>query len=281
MPTELPLWLERLPPSLERPLGYLRVDFAPRPRQPSTAALMAATVVSIAGSLAADALLVMLGKKLFPATAHYSHFQFSDYSKLTVIGVLIACAAWPVVTRISSSPRWLFFRQAIAVTLVLLLPDLYIWYQGQPAQGVGVLVVMHLAIALVTYNALVHIARIGEPEPAGYDGAYAHQPGGSRPGGPREAAPWDPRYPSRAGHHDYYEDYYRSPLDAGRRDTQPASSGSRRDYYADYYRDSLEAGRRDMRPAPGGRREYRGPWEPKQDARSAHSRHRDEADPWT
>ena len=66
-----------------------------------------------------------------------------------MIGVLIACAAWPVVTRISSEPRWLFFRLAIVVTLVLWLPDLYILHQGQPGEAVGVLMVMHLAIALV------------------------------------------------------------------------------------------------------------------------------------
>jgi hypothetical protein len=74
--------------------------------------------------------------------------------------VLIACAAWPVVARISSAPRWLFFRLAIAVTLVLLLPDVYIWHQGQPAQAVAVLMTMHLAIALVTYNLLVHVAPV-------------------------------------------------------------------------------------------------------------------------
>jgi hypothetical protein len=76
------------------------------------------------------------------------------------VGVLIACAAWPVVARISSAPRWLFFRLAIAVTIVLLLPDVYIWHQGQSAQAVGVLMVMHLAIALVTYNLLVHLAPV-------------------------------------------------------------------------------------------------------------------------
>ena len=100
------------------------------------------------------------------------HFQFHDYAKLTVIGVLIACAAWPVVARLSSAPRWLFFRLAIVVTLVLWLPDLYIWHQGQPAQAVAVLMTMHLAIALITYNLLVHLApvraarrrRIGAPQ---------------------------------------------------------------------------------------------------------------------
>ena len=119
-----------------------------------------ATVLSVAGSLAADALLVSIGTRLFPSTKGYVHFEFHDYAKLTVVGVLIACAAWPVVARISSAPRWLFFRLAIAVTIVLLLPDVYIWHQGQSAQAVGVLMVMHLAIALVTYNLLVHLAPV-------------------------------------------------------------------------------------------------------------------------
>jgi hypothetical protein len=89
------------------------------------------------------------------------HFQFSDYAKLTVIGVIIACAAWPVVTRMSSEPRWLFFRMAIGVTLVLWLPDIYILYRGQPGDAVAVLFLMHLAIAVVTYNLLVHLAPTG------------------------------------------------------------------------------------------------------------------------
>jgi hypothetical protein len=63
----------------------------------------------------------------------------------------------------------LFFRLAIAVTLVLLLPDLYIWHQGQPVQAVLVLMTMHLAIALVTYNLLVHLA----PVRASRRGAHA------------------------------------------------------------------------------------------------------------
>ena len=149
-----------LPPSLGRALGIARVDLAPAHRQPSTLRVAIATVVSVAGSLAVDAILVVIGQAIFPSTRGYVHFQFSDYAKLTVIGVLIACAAWPVVTRISSDPRWLFFRLAIAVTLVLWLPDLWILHLGQPVQAVVVLMVMHLAIAVVTYNCLVHIAAI-------------------------------------------------------------------------------------------------------------------------
>jgi hypothetical protein len=137
-----------------------RVDFEPAHRQPSPLMLLVATVASLAGSLAADALLVVIGTRMFPSVQHFGHFQFSDYGKLTVIGVLIACAAWPVVTRISSAPRWLFVRLAVAVTLVLWLPDLYILKLGEPPRGVVVLMLMHLAIALVTYNCLVHIAKV-------------------------------------------------------------------------------------------------------------------------
>jgi hypothetical protein len=135
-----------------------RVDFSPPHRQPSAGRVLLATIASIAGSLAADAILVVIGKAIFPSTKDFAHFQFSDYSKLTVVGVIIACVAWPIVTRISSAPRWLFFRLAILVTLVLLLPDLYILHTGEPAKGVAVLMVMHVAIALVTYNLLVHLA---------------------------------------------------------------------------------------------------------------------------
>jgi hypothetical protein len=145
---------------LDRALGLARVDFAPSHRQPSGVRVLAALAVSVIGSLAADALLVVIGQAVFPATKGYAHFQFHDYAKLTIIGVVIACLAWPVVTRISSAPRWLFFRMAILVTLVLWLPDLYILYRGAPGRAVAVLMVMHLAIALVTYNCLVHIAAV-------------------------------------------------------------------------------------------------------------------------
>jgi hypothetical protein len=148
-------------PSLDRLLRLFKVDFAPDPVQPSRARLAVATVVSLLGSLGADAVLVALGTRVLPSTRGYVHFQFHDYAKLTVIGVIIACAAWPIVTRISSEPRWLFFRMAVAVTLALFLPDLWIYLRGSSGQAVDVLLAMHLAIALVTYNALVHIAPVG------------------------------------------------------------------------------------------------------------------------
>jgi hypothetical protein len=138
-----------------------RIDFWPRHAQPKISRLVLATLAAIAGSLAADALLVVIGQAIFPGTRGYVHFQFHDYARLTVIGVIIACAAWPVITRVSADPRWLFLRLAILVTLVLWMPDVYILYRGQSADAVAVLFVMHLAIALVTYNLLVRLAPTG------------------------------------------------------------------------------------------------------------------------
>jgi hypothetical protein len=148
---------------IKQAASWAHLDFAPSHHQPPAGRVALATAASISGSLLADFILVVIGQTIFPATKGYAHFRFSDYAKLTVIGVLIACLAWPIVTRLSSAPQWLFFRMAILVTLFLWLPDLYILYRGQPTDAVAVLMVMHVAIAVVTYNLLVRVApvRIG------------------------------------------------------------------------------------------------------------------------
>jgi hypothetical protein len=145
---------------LTKAMSLVHLDFAPNHQQPSAGRVVLATVVSIVGSLLADALLVVIAQAVFPSTKGFVHFQFSDYAKLTVIGVIIACVAWPITTRITSQPRWMFFRMAVLVTLVLWLPDVYILMNGEPAKAVAFLFLMHLAIALVTYNALVHMAPV-------------------------------------------------------------------------------------------------------------------------
>lgn len=145
---------------LQKALDLIHLDFTPSHEHPSGGRLVLATIVSIVGSLLADALLVVIAQAAFHGTKGYAHFRFSDYSKLTVIGVIIACVAWPITSRITSQPRWMFFRMAILVTLVLWLPDVYLLVKGQNGTAVGFLFLMHLAIALVTYNALVHIAPV-------------------------------------------------------------------------------------------------------------------------
>jgi hypothetical protein len=151
------------PDVTERLMALARLDPHPAHRPPEVWRVVLATVLSIGGALAADAALVAIGTRVFPATVGYVHFAFHDYARLTVVGIVIAGAAWPVVARLSSSPRWLFLRLAVAVSAVLLLPDLYILHQGQPLRAVVVLMAMHVAIGLITYNLLVRLAPVRRP----------------------------------------------------------------------------------------------------------------------
>lgn len=162
-------------PTFGKLLARARIGGGTPHRQPERGRLVLASVVALAGSLVADALLVALGEAVFPSTEGFVHFRFPDYATLTVLGVLAACAAWPVVTRLSFAPRWLFVRLAVLVTVLVWLPDLWLLLRHEPPRGVAVLAVMHLAIALVTYNSLVHLApvrpAVGDgPPPAVGDG---------------------------------------------------------------------------------------------------------------
>ncbi len=153
--------LEQFPKWLQSLLLAFRLDLkANQDRQPTIGSILFATIVALVGSLLADWLLVKLGTHVFPSTVGFAHFRFSDYAKLTVIGVLIACAAWPIATRLTSTPRAFFFRAAIVVTIVLFAPDAYIWHSGSSGKAVFVLIWLHVAIAIVTYNALVRLAPV-------------------------------------------------------------------------------------------------------------------------
>jgi hypothetical protein len=146
------------PDLTDRVMALARLDRRPAHRPPSIGWVVLATLASIGVALLADAALVAIATRVFPSTEGYVHFAFHDYASLTVIGIVVACAAWPIVVRVSSAPRWLFLRLALAVTLVLLVPDLYLLVKGQPVKAVVVLMAMHLVIAVVTYLLVTRLA---------------------------------------------------------------------------------------------------------------------------
>jgi hypothetical protein len=148
---------------VDRALALARVDWTPSRRQPRLEWVAAATVLAVAGALLGDAALVKAGTSVFPSTAGYPHFQFNDYAKLTVIGVVVGCAGWPVTTRITSAPRWLFSRLAVLISLLLFLPDVWLLLRHQPPRAVLVLMTMHVAVALITYQVVVRVAPAREP----------------------------------------------------------------------------------------------------------------------
>jgi hypothetical protein len=149
-------------PLLERTLAVARVDWSPSHRQPVLVRLISATLIAVVGALAADAILVALGTHVFPGTSGYEHFQFHDYAKLTIIGVVIGAVGWPVITRISSAPKWLYARLTILITVVLFLPDAWLLIHHQPPKAVAVLMSMHVAVAAVIYSTMVNVAPVRE-----------------------------------------------------------------------------------------------------------------------
>jgi hypothetical protein len=102
--------------------------------------------------------LVLLAVRVFPATAGYAHFQFDDYAKLTTVGVLIGCVAWPVFCAVFVRARLMYLLAALVASVVLLAPDAWILLHGAPFDAVLVLVAMHIAVAAATCAALVLIA---------------------------------------------------------------------------------------------------------------------------
>ena len=102
-----------------------------------------------------------IGRAVFTVPASFGKFAFGTYALLTVLGVAGATLTWDAVTRLSSRPAWLLTRLAALVTALFLVPDfLLLGTPGNPAGPVVILMLMHLAIAVVTYTALIKIAPV-------------------------------------------------------------------------------------------------------------------------
>jgi hypothetical protein len=102
--------------------------------------------------------LARLATSLDPSLLGYGHFAFSDYSRLTVVGVVAACIGWPAVCLLSTNARRLYLWLGIAATIVSLAPDAWILHLGQPGAGVATLGAMHVALGVITVAAMVIIA---------------------------------------------------------------------------------------------------------------------------
>jgi Family of unknown function (DUF6069) len=134
---------------------------APRTVPPAHRRVAAAGLAAAALSLAADLALATAGQAAFAVPTAFGKFAFGTYAVLTVLGVAGATVAWALVTRLSSRPKWLLTRLAALVTALFLIPDfLLLGTAGNPAGPVVVLMLMHLAIAAITYAALLAIAPV-------------------------------------------------------------------------------------------------------------------------
>jgi hypothetical protein len=128
---------------------------------PTYRRVAAAGLAAAAVSLVADLVLATIGRAAFTVPASFGKFAFGTYALLTVLGVAGAVATWAAVARLSSRPNRLLTRLAALVTALFLIPDfLLLGTPGNPAGPVAILMVMHLAIAVITYTALTRLAPV-------------------------------------------------------------------------------------------------------------------------
>jgi hypothetical protein len=138
--------------------------------------VVAAGLAAAAISLAADVVLAAIGRAAFTVPPSFGRFAFGACALLTVLGVAGATVTWALLTRLTPRPRWLLTRLAALATALLLIPDfLLLGTPGNPAGPVAILMLMHLALAGITYLALIKTAPpaaargerdLGTPAPA-------------------------------------------------------------------------------------------------------------------
>lgn len=147
--------------SLARPASRLtETGPAPDAAPPAHRRVAAAGLAAAAISLAAGAVLATIGQTAFTVPASFGKLAFGTYAVLTVLAVAGATATWCAVTRLSSRPKWLLTRLAALATALFLIPDfLLLGTPGNPTGPVVIVMLMHLALAVITYTALALVGR--------------------------------------------------------------------------------------------------------------------------
>ncbi|MES2169674.1 MAG: DUF6069 family protein [Actinomycetota bacterium] len=135
---------------------FLRVDLPLGRAQPRPLRVIVSLIIAVILSIAACWALAAAAIVLMPSTAGYEHFRFTDYARLTIIGVVIAGVAWPIVTLLSTHAHRMYLLADIIVVLVSFAPDLWILRGGQPIPAVIVLMLMHVALGVITYPVMVY-----------------------------------------------------------------------------------------------------------------------------
>jgi Family of unknown function (DUF6069) len=147
-----------MPTSLaSRVQDLTRLDLQRLSNRPGTSRIVLAGLVSVAASVLACVILVAIGKAAFTDGGSFGPFHFGTYAPLAILGVIGATIGWAILVQASSQPRWVLGRAAVAVTVILLIPD-FLLLPTNPTGPVVTLMAMHLAIAVLTYGALLLVA---------------------------------------------------------------------------------------------------------------------------
>ena len=117
-------------------------------------ATVAAAIVAVCLDAGVAAIAHALG-----VSEGFDPLHFASYAGLTVVGVLVAAAAWATIRSRSTKPRSILGRLVPIIVLVSLVPDVILGLSKQEAHttwgGVIALIVMHFAVAAAAVPAFV------------------------------------------------------------------------------------------------------------------------------
>ena len=89
----------------------------------------------------------------------FNPLHLASYAGLTILGVVLAAAAWAIIRARSATPRLILSRLVPGVVALSLVPDLILGLSKQEAHttwgGVVALMLMHLAVTAVAVPAFV------------------------------------------------------------------------------------------------------------------------------
>ncbi len=127
--------------------------------------LLLSGLVALIGSLVVNALLIKIFLPLTGVPANAVTFTMLGPSgAFTVIGVLGATIVFALIRRFSKNSNKVFVTVATIVLLISFLPDIFVHNLGPmfaeiTTGGIILLIVLHIAVAIITVTALTRLTK--------------------------------------------------------------------------------------------------------------------------
>ncbi|WP_328504423.1 DUF6069 family protein [Streptomyces sp. NBC_00457] len=121
----------------------------------------------VAGGVFLAFLLTSLVNAVIAVLAHamsapddFNPLEPPSYVFLTALSVLAGAVGWGIVRRLSQDPERLLRRLVPSVVVISLVPDFFLFDEGEVI-GVVALLVMHLAVAVIAVQAYRRVMPLG------------------------------------------------------------------------------------------------------------------------
>jgi hypothetical protein len=105
-----------------------------------------------------NALIAVLAQAI-SAPDDFNPLEPPSYVFMTALGVLAGAVGWGIVRKLSQDPERLLRRLVPSVVVISLVPDFFLFDEGE-VTGVVALLVMHLAVAVIAYRRVMPLGSV-------------------------------------------------------------------------------------------------------------------------